>query len=117
MSVQPGDPAPDFDLPSDGGGHVRLADFKGRKLVLSNLDKVLYPAAGFTKAQVLDYYQQIAAVLQRLLAHPETLEQIGTIGKEIIAANRGSVAKLLALIEPWLPGAELQTSEAARAYR
>ena len=34
MSLQPGDPAPDFDLPSDGGGRVRLADFKGRKLVL-----------------------------------------------------------------------------------
>jgi thioredoxin-dependent peroxiredoxin len=34
MSLQPGDVAPDFDLPSDGGGRVRLADFKGRKLVL-----------------------------------------------------------------------------------
>jgi peroxiredoxin Q/BCP len=29
-----GEPAPDFDLPSDGGGRVRLADFSGRKLVL-----------------------------------------------------------------------------------
>jgi len=29
-----GDMAPDFDLPSDGGGRVRMADFKGRKLVL-----------------------------------------------------------------------------------
>jgi peroxiredoxin Q/BCP len=29
-----GDKAPDFDLPSDSGGQVRLADFKGRKLVL-----------------------------------------------------------------------------------
>jgi peroxiredoxin Q/BCP len=34
MSLQPGDAAPDFDLPSDGGGHLRLADFKGKKLVL-----------------------------------------------------------------------------------
>jgi peroxiredoxin Q/BCP len=34
MSLQPGDAAPDFDLPSDGGGHVRLADFKGKTLVL-----------------------------------------------------------------------------------
>jgi peroxiredoxin len=32
--LKAGDKAPDFDLPSDGGGQVRLADFKGRKLVL-----------------------------------------------------------------------------------
>jgi 3-deoxy-D-manno-octulosonic-acid transferase len=59
----------------------------------------------------------LAAVLQRLLAEPATSKQIGSIGKEIIAANRGSVAKLLALIEPWLPGAELRTAEAGRVHR
>ena len=32
--LKAGDKAPDFDLPSDGGGQVRLADFKGSKLVL-----------------------------------------------------------------------------------
>jgi peroxiredoxin Q/BCP len=31
---QPGDQAPDFDLLTDGGGRVRLADFAGRKLAL-----------------------------------------------------------------------------------
>ena len=30
---------------------------------LSNLDKILYPAAGFTKGQVIDYYARIAPVL------------------------------------------------------
>ena len=34
----------------------------------------------------------------------------GIIGKEIIAANRGSVARLLALIVPWLPPAGHQTA-------
>jgi peroxiredoxin Q/BCP len=29
-----GDPAPDFDLAADGDRRVRLADFKGRTLVL-----------------------------------------------------------------------------------
>jgi bifunctional non-homologous end joining protein LigD len=36
---------------------------EGRDLTLSNLDKVLYPAAGFTKAEVLDYYSRVAPVL------------------------------------------------------
>jgi bifunctional non-homologous end joining protein LigD len=35
----------------------------GRQLTLSNLDKVLYPEAGFTKGEVIDYYTRIAAVL------------------------------------------------------
>ena len=34
-----------------------------RALQVSNLDKVLYPKAGFTKAQVIDYYIRIAPVL------------------------------------------------------
>ena len=34
-----------------------------RELELSNLDKVLYPAAGFTKGEVIDYYTRIAPVL------------------------------------------------------
>jgi bifunctional non-homologous end joining protein LigD len=35
----------------------------GRKLALSNLDKVLYPDAGTAKAEVVDYYTRIAPVL------------------------------------------------------
>jgi len=34
-----------------------------RKLIVSNLNKVLYPKAGFTKGQVIDYYIRIAPVL------------------------------------------------------
>jgi bifunctional non-homologous end joining protein LigD len=38
-------------------------DVQGRHLKLSNLDKVLYPAAGFTKGHVIDYYTRIAPVM------------------------------------------------------
>ena len=34
-----------------------------RRLSLSNLDKVIYPAVGFTKGQVIDYYTRVAPVL------------------------------------------------------
>ena len=38
----------------------------GRRLSVSNLDKVMYPLVGFTKAQVIDYYVRVAPVM---LAH------------------------------------------------
>ncbi|MFL6515144.1 MAG: non-homologous end-joining DNA ligase [Chthoniobacterales bacterium] len=36
---------------------------EGKKLAVSNLNKVLYPKAGFTKGQVIDYYIRVAPVL------------------------------------------------------
>ncbi|MDQ6749290.1 MAG: non-homologous end-joining DNA ligase [Actinomycetota bacterium] len=51
-------------------------DIDGRRLDLSNLDKVLYPAAGFTKAQVIDYYTRVApAMLPHLRGRPLTLKR------------------------------------------
>jgi bifunctional non-homologous end joining protein LigD len=40
-----------------------LVDIGGRQLKLTNLDKVLYPADGFTKGEVIDYYARIAPTL------------------------------------------------------
>jgi bifunctional non-homologous end joining protein LigD len=40
----------------------------GREIALTNLDKVLWPQAGFTKAAALDYYARIAPVLLPHLA-------------------------------------------------
>jgi peroxiredoxin Q/BCP len=33
-NLTPGGKAPDFELPTDDGGTVRLGDFKGKKLVV-----------------------------------------------------------------------------------
>ncbi|HSP38434.1 MAG TPA: non-homologous end-joining DNA ligase [Frankiaceae bacterium] len=38
-------------------------DIEGRRLTLSNLQKVLYPQTGFAKAQVLDYYTRVSPFL------------------------------------------------------
>jgi bifunctional non-homologous end joining protein LigD len=38
-------------------------EVEGRRLQLTDLDRVLYPEAGFTKAAALDYYARIAPVL------------------------------------------------------
>jgi bifunctional non-homologous end joining protein LigD len=49
---------------------------EGKPLQLSNLNKIFYPAVGFTKAQVIDYYRQIAPVLlPHLRNHPLTLKR------------------------------------------
>ena len=53
-----------------------MIDVQGRRLKLSNLDKVLYPSVGFTKAQVIDYYVRIAPVLlPHLRNRPLTLKR------------------------------------------
>lgn len=51
-------------------------DIAGKQLQLSNLNKVYYPATGFTKAEVIDYYVRIApALLPHLAKRPLTLKR------------------------------------------
>jgi bifunctional non-homologous end joining protein LigD len=48
-------------------------EVQGKQLKLSNLEKVLYPATGFTKQQVIDYYVRIApAMVPHLAGRPLT---------------------------------------------
>ncbi len=71
-------PAAEVELeraePAPGG--KSLLTVEGRELALSNLDKVLYPEAGFSKGQVIDYYARVAAVLlPHLRGRPLTLKR------------------------------------------
>ena len=53
-----------------------IVEVEGRKLKLTNLDKVLYPASGFTKGQVVDFYVRIAPVLvPHLAGRPLTMKR------------------------------------------
>jgi bifunctional non-homologous end joining protein LigD len=57
-------------------GSVSEVEIQGKRLKLSNLDKVLYPGVGFTKAQVIDYYARIApAMLRHLRGRPLTMKR------------------------------------------
>ena len=48
-----------------------ITEVEGRRLALSNLQKVLYPATGFTKGEVLHYYATVAdALLPHLRDRP-----------------------------------------------
>jgi bifunctional non-homologous end joining protein LigD len=62
----------------------------GRDLTLTNLAKVLYPADEFTKAEVLDYYQRISAVLlPHVAGRPMTLKRYpdGVEGQSFFAKH------------------------------
>ena len=75
MPLDVGQPAPDFDLPRDGGGRVRLRDFTGRPLVL-----YFYPkddTSGCTK-EAIDFAHAYA--------------QFKTAGLEVVGVSKDSVA-------------------------
>jgi bifunctional non-homologous end joining protein LigD len=53
-----------------------VVEVDGRELKLTNLDKVLYPAAGFTKGEMVDYYAKVAdAMVPHLKGRAVTLRR------------------------------------------
>ena len=54
----------------------RTVEVDGRELKLTNLDKVLYPKAPFTKGEVIDYYAKVApAIVPHLAGRALTLRR------------------------------------------
>jgi bifunctional non-homologous end joining protein LigD len=54
----------------------QVVEVDGRELKLTNLDKVLYPQAGFTKGEVVDYYAKVAdAIVPHLKGRAVTLRR------------------------------------------
>jgi len=61
-----------------------VIEVDGRRLSVSNLDKVLYPDCGFTKADVISYYVHVApCLLPHLRGRPLTMTRYpdGVTGK------------------------------------
>jgi bifunctional non-homologous end joining protein LigD len=57
-------------------GTDRQVEVDGRELKLTNLDKVLYPKAGFTKGEVVDYYAKVGpAMVPHLSGRAVTLRR------------------------------------------
>jgi bifunctional non-homologous end joining protein LigD len=94
------DKAPE-EVVAEGGPAVVIVEEKGkatatvegRELKVSNLDKVLYPAVGFTKRDVIDFYADIAPVLlPHLEGRPLTLKRYpnGVDGKFFYEKNAPS---------------------------
>ena len=57
-------------------GETRQVEVEGRELRLTNLDKVLYPEAGFSKGEMVDYYAKVGpAMIPHLSGRAVTLRR------------------------------------------
>jgi bifunctional non-homologous end joining protein LigD len=45
------------------GVATKSVNIDGKRVKLTNIDKILYPSAGFTKGEVIDYYVQVAPTM------------------------------------------------------
>jgi peroxiredoxin Q/BCP len=61
VKLKPGDPAPDFALPDQEGREVRLADFKGRQLLVYFYPRADTPGCTAQACKVRDHRQELAA--------------------------------------------------------
>jgi bifunctional non-homologous end joining protein LigD len=79
-----------------------------RQLEVSNLDKVLFPATGFTKGQLIDYYLKVApTMLPHLRDRPVTLKRYpdGVDGKSFFEKHVPSHAP------DWVPTVTVPTAD------
>lgn len=84
------------------GEKVRI---RNQSLVLSNLDKVLYPETGYTKAHILEYYQAVSPwLLPHLRLRPLTLKRYPDgVGGEYFYEKRCPAHR-----PDWMPTAEVE---------
>src|SRR3954471_21846611 len=87
-----------------------LVEIDGRELALPNLDKVLWPETGFTKAELIEYYVAVApALLPHLKGRPLTLRRFPD-GVEGITWHQNEIQR-----EPdWFPVFETTGREGRR---
>jgi bifunctional non-homologous end joining protein LigD len=87
-----------------------IVEVAGRRLALANLEKTLYPAGGFTKAHVLDYYRRAAdAILPHLRGRALTLKRYPEgVDKDYFFEKRCPAHR-----PPWVKTAQVPRSEGA----
>lgn len=89
-------------------------DIEGRRLKLSNLDKILYPEHGFTKGELIDYYARVAPVLlPHVRDRPLTLKRYpdGVEGKSFFEKNVSTHAP------DWVRTAPIETPESSHGRK
>ncbi len=67
MSIAVGDNAPDFDLPTDGGGNVKLSDLQGQPVVIYFYPKDMTPGCTTESCDFRDQHPNFAAVNAKII--------------------------------------------------
>ena len=90
----------------------------GRTLKVSNLDKVMYPATGTTKGEVIDYYHRIAGVMiPQVSRRPATRKRwVNGVGTEEDPGQVFFRKDLEDSAPDWVPRADIEHRSGTTAY-
>ena len=90
----------------------------GRTLKVSNLDKVMYPATGTTKGEVIDYYHRIAGVMiPQVSRRPATRKRwVNGVGTEEDPGQVFFRKDLEGSAPDWVPRADIEHRSGTTAY-
>lgn len=96
----------------------QVVQVDGRRLRVTNLEKVVYPEAGTTKGEIIGYYSQIAPLLLPLLAgRPVTRKRwVEGVGTADAPADAFFTKQLERGAPIWVPRQEIMHSDGPKEY-
>ncbi|NJI61128.1 ATP-dependent DNA ligase [Microbacterium oxydans] len=99
-------------------GQGQVVQVDGRRLRVTNLDKVVYPETGTTKGEVIAYYSAIAPLLLPLLdGRPVTRKRwVEGVGTEDAPADAFFTKQLEPGAPEWIPRQAIQHSDGPKDY-
>lgn len=99
-------------------GEAQVVQVDGRRLRVTNLDKIVYPETGTTKGEVIAYYTAIAPLLLPLLdGRPVTRKRwVEGVGTATAPEDSFFTKQLEPGAPDWIPRQDIQHSDGPKAY-
>src|SRR5690606_30695969 len=96
----------------------QIVQVEGRRLRLTNLDKVVYPETGTTKGEIIAYYSSIAPLLLPWLqGRPVTRKRwVEGVGTADAAADSFFTKQIERGAPEWIPRQAIEHSTGAKEY-